>query len=179
MLQHSSLVFLTSLACIVNAENFTFGIYSDAACTVPDSTIVEPNPMPMDPQICNPWYKNFGPGNSIRVLACSSRCVCYEQSVSETDCNATDRGEQFTEIKEVCMNTCRHDNINQFIRIFDLNQCGDEQVSDDDYACPCTGMAENCICSGEGPCPVKSAAPSSTPYILGILLVVGIVANFV
>jgi hypothetical protein len=135
-------VVVLAVAGVSAAEPFKYGLYSDEACVVPLPAF-DPNPFPLETEDCQPYLRDFGPASSLKVLSCSSSCICFEESSSSDACD------NVQSVKEVCMNKCRLDDTgNTFLRLFDFTGCGDKQVPDDEYTCPCTGMSKNCICAG-------------------------------
>ena len=141
MLDGNKLIFWGGGEIIFETSAFDYGLYSDSSCK---STMggLDPNPITFQDTECNAWYRNNGPANSLKILACSSNCICFQQFPDDDTCTANGA------IKESCTNKCMEDLQFTFLQISSFAGCsGRLQLPDDQYYCPCTGMTDNTLCT--------------------------------
>lgn len=148
----------------VSAEQFTFEFFTDNTCTTIKSGPSGGGSWTFESDQCNAWTSSIP--NSMKVLSCSSKCICFAQSPNSSSCgDATN-----SNVKESCSNTCEMDNQGSWLQIRDFEGCDASlQVDDSEYSCPCTNMSPNSVCTtdsddnSDGPTSFPILNPTSEP----------------
>eukprot|EP00526_Cylindrotheca_closterium_P023527 CAMPEP_0113626646 /NCGR_PEP_ID=MMETSP0017_2-20120614/13783_1 /TAXON_ID=2856 /ORGANISM="Cylindrotheca closterium" /LENGTH=171 /DNA_ID=CAMNT_0000536839 /DNA_START=66 /DNA_END=581 /DNA_ORIENTATION=+ /assembly_acc=CAM_ASM_000147 len=124
----------------VSAEQFTFEFFTDNSCSTIKSGNGGGGSWSFQTDQCNAWTSSID--NSMKVLSCSSSCICFEQSPNSASCNTNGN------VKEMCTSTCNEDDQGSWLQMRDFSGCGSLQVDDSEYSCQCTKMASNSVCTG-------------------------------
>lgn len=173
---------ITTISTKVSAEQFTFEFFTDNTCTTIKSGPSGGGSWTFESDQCNAWTSSIP--NSMKVLSCSSKCICFAQSPNSSSCgDATN-----SNVKESCSNTCEMDNQGSWLQIRDFEGCDASlQVDDSEYSCPCTNMSPNSVCTTAFPTPptpnyisiAPSAAPTNSAFQMSTGIFSGAVVFFV
>ncbi|KAK3262350.1 hypothetical protein CYMTET_28789 [Cymbomonas tetramitiformis] len=118
---------------------FDYAIYLDAACTQPGGQGADMPPWTFATESCNGWAGGVG-DNSMKISSCSSKCICFTQFAGNRDCTETPQ----QNVKEACVDTCALDAQGTYLTMSSFTGCSDQfAVSDADYSCATTGMADS------------------------------------